>query len=49
MKKIFLLLLLLPFVLGGKAQEDSLQTNRYVMRATLYGKINEIQYEKLFV
>ena len=37
MKKIFLLLLLLPFVLGGKAQEDSLQTNRYVMRATLYG------------
>ncbi len=32
-----LLLLLLPLCLSARAQEDSLQTSRYVMRATLYG------------
>lgn len=37
MKKIFLLLLLLPLAVAAKAQEDSLRANRYVMRATLYG------------
>ncbi|WP_455673422.1 DUF3316 domain-containing protein [Phocaeicola sp.] len=37
MKKLILLLLLLPLGLIAKAQEDSLQANRYVMRATLYG------------
>jgi len=37
MKRIILLLLLSLSVLGAKAQEDSLQANRYVMRATLYG------------
>ena len=37
MKRIILLLLLSLSILGTKAQEDSLQANRYVMRATLYG------------
>ena len=37
MKKLFILLLLLPLGLLSRAQEDSLQANRYVMRATLYG------------
>lgn len=37
MKKIILLLLLLPLGLIAGAQEDGLQANRYVMRATLYG------------
>ena len=35
--KRFLILLLLPLCLSVRAQEDSLQANRYVMRATLYG------------
>ncbi len=37
MKKGILCLLLLLLCLSIKAQEDSLQANRYVMRATLYG------------
>ena len=37
MKKILLLLLSLFLGLSSQAQEDSLQANRYVMRATLYG------------
>lgn len=37
MKKLLLLLLLLPLGLLAQAQEDSLQANRYVMRSTLYG------------
>ncbi len=37
MKKRILGLLLLLLCLSVKAQEDSLQANRYVMRATLYG------------
>lgn len=37
MKKTLLLLLFLPLSLLSQAQEDSLQANRYVMRATLYG------------
>ena len=48
MKKILLLLLSLFLGLSSQAQEDSLQANRYVMRATLYGAGLQIYWTPIF-